>query len=301
MKKCVLLILGVFISCFLWGCGQQSGEAEKVQGITVTDSLGRKVVIEKTPVKIISLSPATTEILFALGLGDKIVGDTDYCDYPEEAKNKDKVGGFENPNLELIVAKEPDMVFTAAGLQEEVIKKLQEANIEVVCLDASTIEQVVDNILLAGKITATEEKAGEIVNDMQARMDRVAEKTKGEAAPTVFFEVWDDPLMTAGPGSFIDSLIKIAGGNNIASGLQEQYANFSLELLLEADPDYYLLNSHAHNPEDVSMRTGFKELKAVKGNRVFSIEDDLVTLPGPRIVQGLEEIAKIIHPELFKD
>ncbi|NMA14883.1 MAG: ABC transporter substrate-binding protein, partial [Clostridia bacterium] len=195
--------------------------------------------------------------------------------------------------------KEPDIVFTAAGLQEEITDKLEEVGIEVVCLDAETIEQVMDNIVLAGTITGTDKKAKEIVLDMQERLDFVQAKVAGQPVPNVFFEVWDDPLMTAGRGSFIDSLITIAGGKNIASDLNKKYVNYSLEQLLVADPEYYLLNNHAHSPAEVKERNGYQKLQAVINNRIYAIEDDLVTLPGPRIIEGLEEIAKIIHPEVF--
>lgn len=300
MMRKILIFLVLTVFCLsLSGCGSSNTSGNEAEGNVLQDSLGREIILDKIPEKIISLSPATTEIIFALGLGDKVVGNTDYCDYPEEANTKDKIGGFENPNLELILSKEPDIVFTAAGIQEEVIKKLEEVNITVVCLDAETIEQVMDNILLVGKITGTDSQAEEIVNDIKERMDIVIQAVKGKPMPSVFFEVWDDPLMTAGSGSFIDSLINLAGGKNVASEMTEKYANYSLEKLLEADPDYYLLNNHAHRPEEVKERNSFKELKAVQENRVFAIEDDLVTLPGPRIIEGLEEIARIIHPEVF--
>ncbi|MDD4751811.1 MAG: cobalamin-binding protein [Desulfitobacteriaceae bacterium] len=299
MKKNLLIVMGVLLALFIAGCGGQADNSKEEHGQQFTDSSGREVMIEKAPENIISLSPATTEILFSLGLGEKIVGNTDYCDYPEEAKQVDKIGGFENPNLELIIEKEPDIVFTAAGLQEEITDKLEEVGIAVVCLDAETIEQVMDNIILTGTITGTDKKAGEIVRDMQERLDSVKAKVEGQPVPNVFFEVWDDPLMTAGKGSFIDSLITLAGGKNIASDLNEEFANYSLEQLLLADPEYYLLNNHAHSPAEVKERNGYQEMSAIKNNRVYSIEDDLVTLPGPRIIEGLEEIAKLIHPEAF--
>jgi len=301
MRKSILF-LGLCCLFMLLSLGCSSSQEEDTiaaSGMTVTDSLGREILVPQNPERIISLSPATTEILFALGLGDKVVGDTEYCDYPEEAKTKDKVGGFENPNLELIVAKEPDLVFTAAGIQEEIIQKLEASHIAVVCLDAETIDQVMSNISLTGEITGMSKKAGEIVKDMEERVKAVQEKIKDKPRPVVFFEVWDDPLMTAGPGSFIDSLIQMAGGQNAAADLKGKFADYSTEKLLEVNPDIYIMNNHAHKPEDLKTRTGFDRLKAVQNDRVFTIEDDLVTLPGPRIIQGLEEMARIIHPEIF--
>lgn len=305
------LILLLVISTFLLACskGQQTPEQSPAPNsaaggkfpLTLVDSLGRQVTIEKEPQKIISLSPAITEILFAIGVGDKIIGVTDFCDYPEEALQKPKVGGFDNPNMEVIINSEPDVVFTAAGLQSEFVQQLERLGIVVVTLDAKTLEDVLANIELAGQVTGATEKARELSQSLAARIEAVKEKvSRAKEKPTVFFEVWDNPLMTAGPGSFIYDMIELSGGQNVAFDVKESFADFSVELLIERDPEFYLINSHAHTPEDVKKRPGYEGLKAVKNNRVYAIEDDLVTLPGPRIVDGLEEMARIFHPELFK-
>lgn len=294
------------------GCGKDnpnpSNNALKNNGgptegfpITITDSLDREVVLESQPSKIISLSPAITEILFAIGSGDQIIGVTDYCDYPREALEKPRVGGFENPNLELIISSEPDVIFTAAGIQKDFVKQLEDLGIKVVTLDAINVNQVLDNILLAGQVTGQSEKAQEVVAGLEQRIQRintiVEKRVKNK--PNVFFEVWDDPLMTAGPDSFIDDLINMAGGKNIAGDAQKRFIDYNREVLIAKNPDIYIINNHAHTPEDIKKRPGFEGLKAVQNDQVYTIEDDLVTLPGPRLVDGLEEMARIIHPEVF--
>jgi len=271
-----------------------------VYPVTIVDSLGREITVATEPQKIISLSPAITEILFAIGVEDKIIGVTDYCDYPPAALDKPRVGSFKNPNLELIVNSQADVIFVAAGIQTEFVKRFEDLGIKVVTLDAESVSQVLENIQTAGTVTGATAKAQELVDTLEQRINAVQEKVaRAGYKPTVFFEVWDNPLMTAGPGSFINDLIVLAGGKNIAADVNKRYAEFSLELLVERDPDIYILNNHAHQPEDIKNRSGYAGLKAVQNNQVHSIEDDLVTLPGPRIVDGLEEMAKIIHPEVF--
>lgn len=298
MKKSIIfLLITVLMLSLAVGCSTENQEV--IQDKTITDSLGREVNMDTTPEKIISISPGITEILFALGLNEEIIGVSDYCDYPADAQTKDKMGGFKNPNVEVIISKNPDVVFTSAGVQEEIIQNLEELNIKVIALDAGTIQQVMDNIELAGKITGKEDKANEIVADMKQRVEVVTAKVKDQPQPKVFFEVWDDPLMTAGPGSFTHDIIEMAGGVNVASDADKKYVTYSIEKLLEADPDIYIVNSHAHEPQDVKTRNGYEVLSAIKNDQIFSIEDNLINRPGPRIIQGLEEMAKIIHPEVF--
>lgn len=303
-----LFILGLMI---VTGCstGQEEGSLQSTAipkgddgnyPITIVDSLEREITIEKKPERLISLAPAVTEILFAIDGGDQLVGVTDFCDYPDEALAKPKMGGFEDPNVELIIAQDPDLIFVAAGIQEGLVKRFEDLGIGVITLDAENLEQVLANIQIAGEVIDQVEIARELVNELEVRINAVKEQvSKATHRPTVFFEIWGDPLITAGPGSFTDDLIRLAGGQNIAHDLKERFARFSLEILLERDPEIYIVQDHAHDPEDVMDRPGFEGLSAVQEGRVAGIKDDLVTLPGPRLVAGLEEIARIIHPDLF--
>lgn len=315
MKKILAFLLAFLLALSLAGCNSGTTaeppavnqdnrnpveEAKQDFPVIIADSYGREITIVKKPEKLISLAPANTEILFAIGAGDRIFGVTDYCEYPAAALEKAKIGDFSNPNIELIIEIEPDVVFVAAGVQREVLNQLEEVGIVVVTLDAENLDQVLKNISLAGKIVGNEEESSKLVVQMEARIQAVKTKLAAAAAtPTIFFEVWDDPLMTAGPNTFINDLINLAGGSNIASDAAEQYGQFSMELLLERDPEIYLINDHAHTPKDVMTRPNYGSLSSVKNEKVYAINDDLVTLPGPRLVEGLEEMARILHPELF--
>lgn len=267
-----------------------------------TDVVDRKVTIEKQPERIVSLSPSNTEILCALGLGDKLVGVTDYCDYPAEVLSKEKVGDYSQPNIEKIVALQPDMVFANNGMQHEIIYKLEEANIQVVVFGGDTFEGVYRSILDAGKITNTQKTASEIVNNMKNRVDEVQKKLKGVEKKSCYFIVTfgDSGNWTAGPGSFIDEMINKAGGENIAGDTESAWAEYSIEKLVEKKPQVILMSKAAGDVEELKNTSGYKELIAVKEGNVKLLDDNLVSRPGPRLVDGLEEIAKAIHPEIFK-
>lgn len=301
MKKksiALLLILALVLMSLsmITGCSTQSKGPE---GKTFTDTLGREIKIDAYPQKIVSLAPAITEILFAIGLDSEIVGVSDYCDYPEKALTKEKMGGFSNPNVEKIAALEPDMVFLSAGVQEDVINKLEDLGVTVVVLDADTVEQVLNNIDLAGQLTGKEKEAQAVVEDIQTRLDKVEAAIKDLSKPTVFIEIWDDPLMSAGSTSFVNNIIELAGGVNVAADNTERYYNYSSEKLFEADPAYYIINTHSHTPADVKTRTGYDALSAVKNDKVVAVDDNLISRAGPRVIEGVEEMAKILHPEAF--
>jgi iron complex transport system substrate-binding protein len=293
-----LSILLICITLILAGCTVK--EANITEGErTFEDSLGNNVTIEKTPEKVISLSPAITEMLYALELENKIAGTTDYCDYPEAAKHTPKMGGFNTPNLELIVEAEPDLVFISSGVQAELSENFKKLGIKTFALDATTINEVISNIELIGVIMNAEEKAQEITDDMIVRKEFIKEKAENLEKPLVFFEIWNEPLLSAGPNTFIADILNISGGINFAQDSNTDYPQVSLELLIERDPDFYIAIDHKKNT-DISERPGFDELKAIKNNQYHRIPDDYVTLPGPRIIEGLEKVASIIHPEIFE-
>jgi len=273
--------------------------------LTITDCLGRSVKIEKKPRRIISLAPSNTEILFAVGAADKIVGVTKYCDYPPEAKNKEIIGGFSDPNIEKIISLNPDLVF-ATTMHEKAVKDLEKANIPVIVLHANTIEGVIENINLAGKATGQENEASEVVASMEEKVQKVTAKIKDiseKDKPKVYYEVFSEPIMTAGPKTLIHDLITMAGGINIGADAETDYPQYSIEILLKKNPDVMIApDLHGSNTatlENVKQRPGWSDIAAVKNNRVCIIEDDLITVPGPRIADGLEAVAKALYPDKF--
>jgi iron complex transport system substrate-binding protein len=276
---------------------------EPASPFTVTDDLGREVYIEKTPEAIVSLAPSITEILFALDLGDKVVGVTEACDYPEEAKAKPKVGGYYSTSLELILDKNPDLIVTDG--YDPVIQQIEGLGIPMLVLQPNDIPGIFRDLRILGEAMGKEDQAGRLVDSLQQRMDTVAELAATAATkPTVFYEIdATDPTKpwTTGPGSFADTMISLAGGQNIVKE-DGAWLQINFEELLFADPDIVILGDYPYvRPDQVRERDGvWQELQAVKHEKVYAISDpSLTSRPGPRIIDGLEELARIIHPELF--
>lgn len=273
---------------------------------TLTDDLGRQVTIEAPPQRIVSHVPGITELLFALGLGERVAGVSDFCNYPEEAKLKEKVGGYFDPSVEKIVALEPDLVLTD-GYVDYLMVQLEQLGIPCIVLQPQDIDGILKNIELVGRATGVEKKAAEVVADLEVRMNNVTQKVKDASRPRVFYTFATIDLSnpwTAGPGSFVDSLIALAGGENIGVKASAPWVQFSIEELVNSDPEIIIVDAghgSAVTPvEELKAQPAWREITAIKENRIYRIDGDLVNRSGPRIIQGLEEMARMIHPELFK-
>lgn len=285
--------------------GEQANEEATKFPVEVEDNFGNKVLIEEEPMKIISLAPNNTEVLFALGLGDRIVGVTSYCDYPEEAKTKEIVGDFNGNNLEKIVELNPDLVLVYGAGSEEDNKVLKDAGIKVLGFMPETIDAVMKDIETVGKATGKDKEAADLIEAMNTKKNEILEKVKGQDEVRVFYEIWHDPLMAAGKGSFMDELITLVGGKNIAEDAEGAYPQYDLEQLIERDPEVYLTAQDMPDKtiESIKTRPGYENISAVKNDRIYLFEGNeanLVSRPGPRIIETLEVVAKAIHPELFK-
>ena len=250
----------------------------------------------------ISLAPSTTEILFALGLDEEIVGVSSYCDYPEKVFSKEKVGNFSRPNIEKIVFLKPDYVFCTGLEQAPMVVELKHLGLNVYVSDPANIKELFDSISDIGKITRREKEAGNLIRYMQTKIDEISVKVRQiteNKKPKVFIEIWHDPLTTAGRGSFIDELITLAGGRNIADDTKRAYSIFSAEEVIRRNPDCIILTyMEREKPSKVMEgRFGWKEISAVKNNRVYSdIEPNILIRPGPRVVEGIEQIYKRLYP-----
>ena len=307
-KSLILWGLSALLIIALVGCaGARAPERATPKPISVVDNTGRTVEIAATPQRIISLAPSNTEILFALGLGDKVVGVTDFCDYPEEAKAIEKVGGIE-PNLEKIVALKPDLVLAIGGSPAQVEKaaEMEKLGLAVLVLEPGDIEGILANIELVGKAAGADKAASELVAQMRQRFDDITAKARGTASnPKVFFELdATDPSKpyTPGPGSFIDALITLAGGSNVGANAKMQWAQLSTEEIIAQDPEIIVLGdaNYGVTAEMVKERPGWSVITAVKNGAIYPIDDVLISRPGPRIIDGLEALARIIHPEVFE-
>jgi iron complex transport system substrate-binding protein len=282
-----------------------AGCQPKNQPVTLTDDAGRSVSFDTVPQRIISHVPSITEMLFTLGLGDRVVGVDDYSDYPPEAKQKPSVGNYYNPSIENIVALNPDLVLTDG--YSDSIKQLDNLGIRYLVINPKDIEGIFRDLRLLGQVAGIETQAAQLIDNMNKQINDVMTRVKNSPKVTVFYvlDARSDPSnpWTAGPGSFIDSLITMAGGDNIAGSAPGAWVQFSIEEVVAADPQIIILASN-HGTADVSKAElsqypVWSKLSAVKKDNIFTFNADLAN-PVPRITQGLQDMAKIIHPEAFQ-
>lgn len=275
--------------------------------LTLTDDLGREVIVSTRPQRIVSLAPSHTEILFAIGAGEQVVGVTSYCSYPQEAQSREQVGGFsaETISVEKIVALEPDLVLSAGKIHETVSEALERAGITVYAVDAETFDKVYASIEALGRMTGHSEEATNLVAHMKERVAAVESVVAGipaEERPTVFWETWDDPLMTAGPTTFAGQMIEKAGGVNLFTDVTKPYAEISIEEVIQRNPDVIMgPDTHGEDltTDQIATRPGWETVKAVQDGRIYVFDGDITSRAGPRIVDGLEMIARALHPDRF--
>ncbi len=271
--------------------------------LSISDDAKRSVKFDKAPSKIVSLAPSNTELLYALGLGDKIVGVDEYSNYPDDTKQKEKVGGFSNTNIEKVVALNPDLVLAAGITSKQLLTSLETRNLTVVVLDPPTLAGVAANMKLLGQIANVPDKAEAAISAFQGKLDSIAVKIKeAKAKPRVFYEL-DPTLFTVGPGSFIDDMIQKAGGQNIVTDASNPYPQLNQEAVVSKDPEVILLGDDSggvDSPEKILSRPGWENISAVKNKRITAVNADLVNRPGPRAALGVEAIAKALYPDLFK-
>lgn len=263
----------------------------------ITDSRGNVTQLDKEPMKVVSLSPNITEIIYALGRGDRLVGRTAFCDYPQEAQNVTVVGDFIEWNFETILALEPDVVFASALNTEENEKKLKELGVQIVFLTQNeSFESVYETIGMVAKVLNAEEKSEEIIKEMQQAVSDVQNSVGGLNKPTVYYVVGYGEYgdYTATGETFIASMLEMAGGDNIAADITGWV--YSLEKLMENDP--YMIFCSEDAKTAFQQTNGYKELTAVKEGRIYAIDENILMRQGPRLVEGLKKLAEIIHPEI---
>lgn len=281
--------------------------APTAASVTVTDGANRSVTITGTPQRIVSLAPSATEIAFALGLGKQVVAVDSFSDYPAETKDLPKIKTYPL-NLEQIVSLKPDLIL-AAGIQSpDDIKKIADLKLTVIVVGSmnTTFDSVAADIAMVGKATGTDAKAKVVTDAMKQKIDAVKAKIMPSSSkPKVYWELdATDPAKpyAPGPGSFIGDLITLAGGVNATANAKTPYAQVNAEEIIAANPDIIILSDAAYGttPESVKARKGWAVITAVKNDKVLPIDDNLVSRPAPRIADGLEAAAKLIHPELYK-
>jgi len=268
----------------------------------VFDDLGRLVAINGTPQRIISLAPSNTEILFALGLGDKVVGVTDWCDFPPEALDKEKVGAYDTPDIEKIFALTPDLILVAYGTSIDVINTLEGLELTVFGIKSTDLDDVLNDIRTVGEITDKEVEAYTLTSEMAVGIQTVTNQTEElEQRPKVFYIVWggeSSALWTAGSGTFIHELIEKGGGVNICQNITG-YTMISIEEVIARNPEVIITSELSY--DWAKNATELASTNASQTGRIFTCDDDLVQRPGPRLVKGLEWLAYFIHPEIFEE
>jgi len=268
------------------------------------DEVGREVTFSFPPKRIISLAPNITEILFSLGLDEEIVGVSIHCNFPEKAKSRVRVGSYISLDFEKIVSLKPDLVIaTGVGNTKDMIDRLEKLGFPTYVIFPKNFSDILQSISHVGQVVDREKEAIGIIQGMKQRSQRVIELTKGLSRPKVFFQIGEAPIFTVGRGSFADDLIRLAGGENIAGKEKEMYPRLGMEEILKRSPEVILVSSM--NPKGDYQRvlqewSRWKMIPAIKNSRLHLIDSDLIDRPSPRIIDGLEEIARILHPEKFK-
>ncbi len=267
-----------------------------------TDETGRKVNIPSSPKRIVSLAPSITETLFALGLDKEIVGVTTFSDYPEAARSKPRVGSFVNVSLEKVVSLNPDLIIgTADGNKKEMIEQLKRIGFPVYMINPANLEEIFEMVLDIGRITGRDNAAKDLVHSLRERVNAVVSRTAGLKKPRIFYQMGIDPIVTVGRDTLHNMLITLAGGINISGEETAKYPRYSIEEIIIKKPEIIIVSSMKKGEDFariVDKWKRWKNIPAVKNNRIYVLESDLADHPSPRIIDGLEAITGIIRPEV---
>jgi iron complex transport system substrate-binding protein len=316
MKKTTIYLLAIIIIiasvAAVYIYLSYPGESTEFQGGDLVDDLGYSLTLTSPPERIVSLAPSNTEILFAVGAGDKVVGVTDFCNYPYdfaawiEAGNMTSIGNYYGPSTEPIVALNPDLVLATTG-SEDAAENLRELGYNVLIIEPRNLTFVLRDILLVGRATNNYDQAVALESEISQRIDTVTNlASEAITTPKVYHEVWNDPIMSAGPGTFIDELITLAGGQNIFDDAISSWPTVSSEAIIDKNPDVmifpdmYMGRANFYETlEAVKNRDGWDLISAVQNDDIYEINADIISRSGPRLVDALEIMAKMIHPEIF--
>ena len=311
----MIWMIGILVGCSdasQGGTGESQSTKQAVnQGfpLSLQDAVGNKVTIEQKPEKIVSLIPSNTEVVFALGSGEKVIGVSENDNYPEETKDIQKISGMEIAK-EMILALQPDIVLAHESVHnsEEGIQQLRDAGIPVLIVnDAKSFKEVYTSIEMIGTAIGKVDQAKEIVKTMQNKLEKIKEKAKtikGEDRKSVFVEVSPSPeIYTAGKNTFMDEMLDIISADNVAGEL-DGWVKLDEESMIAANPDVIITTYGYYTGDpvkEVTGRSGWADIQAVKNRDVYDVHSDIVTRSGPRLIEGVEELAKSVYPNVFKN
>ena len=301
----ILLIGGLFSACS--GCSLSNSPAVKTsperaqqEKIVYVDGLGRKVELPKHPRRIISLAPSVTETLFLVGADDRVIGVTTQCDWPRGASSKPKIGDLLNPNYELILAAKPDLIIAStAGNDRTAVLKLGELGLPVYVTAPRSVDKILESVESIGRITDCAERGEQLLAQMRSRLAAVKQHLAGTPPTRAFFITWFDPLLAPGKNTFETDVLRQANVLSITASINEFYPRYSLEQVLAQDPDVIITVEHTGSPlPALKQISGWRDLRAVKQNRIYVL-NGVFQHPSPRFVDGVEELARKLHPERF--
>jgi iron complex transport system substrate-binding protein len=306
----IFMVICLMVPLALAACAPQATATPAAsEAIVLTDGLGHEIMLEHAAQRIVSLAPSNTEILFAIGAGKQVVGRDSYSNYPTDAAAVPDIGGgFTALNSELILSKKPDLVLAAPLTPPEQIADLQKTGLTVYVLpNPKSFDELSANLQTVASLSGHENEAATLIASLKLRVDAVTSAVaNAPRKPLVYYELdATDPSApyTSGPDTFVDLLIRLAGGENFGSSLKGDWVQVSVEELLARQPDVIVLGDNTYGgvtADQVKGRAGWNALKAVQQNKIFIFNDDLVSRPGPRLVDGLEAMAKMLQPDLYK-
>jgi len=306
-NKKLIIVLTILICMVVSGCTQKK-IAPKVVATRVTvyplkvvDSYNRTVTIDTEPKRVITIAPNIAETVYALNKGETLVGRSDYDDYPAQISKVATLGQLTNPSIEKIVELKPDVVIASTHFGKDIVKKLEDLNIKIIVLyGQDNFDGVYNTITKVGEVLNANEKAKTLVQDMKKKVENIVAKVKTAQKPSVYYVVGFGKAgdYTAGKDTFIGNMLEMAGGNNAAKDVVGW--KYSIEKLVEKNPDILICSKDYGSKKGIEATTGYKDLKAVKGKKLLEMDQNIVDRQGPRLADGLEALAKLIHPELFK-
>lgn len=300
-KRSISVIISMMLAFMLVSCNLNNTDKKEIQKtIKITDSYGRELTFEKPPERIVSLSPGATETIYALSKENTLVGRSDYDDYPKQVSKIKSVGGVKDPSIEKITELKPDLVIGGAHFSKDTVKKLEDLGIKVAVLyGAEDFDGAYKNIMDIATILGTSEKGKTIVEGMKKKVNDIENKVKALNKPKIYYVVgFGKSDFTAGGDTFIGKIIEKAGGDNIAKDTKGW--NYSFEKIVEKNPEMIIVSDKFNAKKNLLASDKYKDIPAIKANKVYEIDDSMLSRQGPRQADGLEALSKIIHPEAFK-
>lgn len=303
MRKNFFFTIILFCVSFLFVFAEGQSEIQSpsiISGITVTDSYNRIITIEKPALRVVSAAPSVTETIFALGKGEILKGRTDFCDYPIEVQNIPSIGSLREPDIEAIAGLDPDIVIASTHFTKESLDKLVALSIPVVVLaDQNNFEGAYSTIEDIARLIGASDEGESLISEMKATVNYVKKAVRGKNMPTVYYVIGFGEYgdFTAGGDTFINQIIRMAGGNNIASEIQGW--SFSLEKIVDSNPDILICSKFGNTKSSLENTNGYRDLNAVKNGNLFEIDNNMLDRQGPRLAKGLKALAEIIHPNAF--